>query len=222
MRSAGNFHPEWGYLAPAPSFLRTARTALVATAIGATAAAIVVVSLVERPDGNNDNTSIAAHALVTSAPVISSATAATQPLAKDSASVARVSAARIAVVPLPAPAQGRPAVVARTLPPVPVPVSRPPEAAASANEPDAASAPAPASVAALAETPASLDAEPATAQPDAAVAPDAAATKKLLIKKRRNESQAASNPKRRWHNNGGFGPLLHLFSYRTSSSSYSN
>jgi hypothetical protein len=220
MRSAGNFHPEWGYLAPAPSFLRTARTALVATAIGATAAAIVVVSLVERPDGNNDNTSIAAHALVTSAPVISSATAATQPVAKDSASVGRVSVPRVAVVPVPAPAQGRPAVVARTLPPVPV--SRPPEAAASANEPDAAGTPAPASVAALTETPASLDAEPATAQPDAAVAPDAAATKKLLIKKRRNESQAASNPKRRWHNNGGFGPLLHLFSYRTSSSSYSN
>ena len=32
MRFAGNFHPEWGYLAPAPSFLRTARVALVAAA----------------------------------------------------------------------------------------------------------------------------------------------------------------------------------------------
>ncbi len=49
MRSAGNFHPEWGYLAPAPSFMRTARIALVATAIGATAGAIVVVSLVAAP-----------------------------------------------------------------------------------------------------------------------------------------------------------------------------
>jgi hypothetical protein len=37
MRSAGNFSPEWGYLAPAPSFARTARVVLVATAIGATA-----------------------------------------------------------------------------------------------------------------------------------------------------------------------------------------
>ena len=49
MRSAGNFHPEWGYLAPAPSFMRTVRIAVVATAIGATAGAGVVVSLVERP-----------------------------------------------------------------------------------------------------------------------------------------------------------------------------
>ena len=39
MRSAGNFSPEWGYLAPAPSFMRTARVVLVATAVGATAGA---------------------------------------------------------------------------------------------------------------------------------------------------------------------------------------
>ena len=64
MRSAGNFHPEWGYLAPAPSFMRTIRIALVATAIGAVAGAAVVVSLVERP-GNHDN-AIAAHALLNS------------------------------------------------------------------------------------------------------------------------------------------------------------
>ena len=35
MRYAGNFHPEWGYLAPAPNFIRTARVILVATAVGA-------------------------------------------------------------------------------------------------------------------------------------------------------------------------------------------
>src|SRR5262245_46692704 len=68
MRSAGNFHPQWGYLAPAPSFLRSARIVLVATAVGATAGAAVVVSLLERPGADADN-SIAAHALVTSAPV---------------------------------------------------------------------------------------------------------------------------------------------------------
>ncbi len=45
MRSGGNFNPEWGYLAPAPSFLRTARIVVVATAIGATAGAGVVLTL---------------------------------------------------------------------------------------------------------------------------------------------------------------------------------
>ena len=35
MRHTANFHPEWGYLAPAPSFIRTARVVLVATAVGA-------------------------------------------------------------------------------------------------------------------------------------------------------------------------------------------
>ena len=36
MRHAKNFHPEWGFLAPAPSFMRTLRTVFVATAVGAT------------------------------------------------------------------------------------------------------------------------------------------------------------------------------------------
>jgi hypothetical protein len=70
MRSAGNFHPEWGYLAPAPSFMRTARVVLVAMAIGATAGAAVIISLVQRPAADAANTSIAAHALVTSVPVV--------------------------------------------------------------------------------------------------------------------------------------------------------
>ena len=69
MRSARNFHPQWGYLAPAPSFLRGARIVLVATAVGATAGAAVVVSLLERPGADADN-SLAAHALVTSTPVM--------------------------------------------------------------------------------------------------------------------------------------------------------
>jgi hypothetical protein len=60
MRFAGNFHPEWGYLAPAPSFLRTARVALVAAAVGATAGAGVVLSLTDRPV----ETSVAARTLV--------------------------------------------------------------------------------------------------------------------------------------------------------------
>ncbi len=65
MRSAGNFSPEWGYLAPAPSFLRTARVVLVATAVGATAGAAVVLSLVDRPNADAAKTQVAAHAIVT-------------------------------------------------------------------------------------------------------------------------------------------------------------
>ncbi len=65
MRSAKNFSPEWGYLAPAPSLARTARVVLVATAIGATAGAGVVLSLVERP-AEAQKTPIAARAIVTS------------------------------------------------------------------------------------------------------------------------------------------------------------
>ena len=65
MRSAGNFSPEWGYLAPTPSLARTARVVLVATAIGATAGAGVVLSLVERP-AEAQKMPIATRAIVTS------------------------------------------------------------------------------------------------------------------------------------------------------------
>jgi hypothetical protein len=44
MRSTANFHPEWGYLAPAPSFMRRARIVLLATAIGVTLGAGAVFS----------------------------------------------------------------------------------------------------------------------------------------------------------------------------------
>ena len=44
MRHTMNFHPVWGCLAPAPSFLRTVRTVLVATAVGATAGGGVVLT----------------------------------------------------------------------------------------------------------------------------------------------------------------------------------
>jgi len=45
---ARSAHPEWGYLAPVPGFVRMARVALVACAVGATAGAGVVVSLLDR------------------------------------------------------------------------------------------------------------------------------------------------------------------------------
>jgi hypothetical protein len=65
MRSAGNFHPEWGYLAPAPSFLRTARTVIVATTVGAIAGAAVVFSLVDRPGDDALQSSVSARTLAT-------------------------------------------------------------------------------------------------------------------------------------------------------------
>ena len=49
MSYRGVVHPEWGYLAPAPGFLRVARAVVIATAIGATAGAGVVFSFVGHP-----------------------------------------------------------------------------------------------------------------------------------------------------------------------------
>jgi hypothetical protein len=60
MRSNGNFHPEWGYLAPSSSFIRTARIALIAVVVGGIAGASVVLPLVERPAGEG---SVAARTL---------------------------------------------------------------------------------------------------------------------------------------------------------------
>ena len=68
MRHAMNFHPEWGCLAPAPSFLRTMRTVLVATAVGATAGGGVVLSVVGHSAGQ---TSVAERTLVRPIPVVS-------------------------------------------------------------------------------------------------------------------------------------------------------
>ncbi len=61
MRLAGNFNPEWGYIAPAPSFMRALRIAIVAGAVGASAGAAVVFSLVERPGAEE---SVASRTLV--------------------------------------------------------------------------------------------------------------------------------------------------------------
>ena len=208
MRSAGNFHPEWGYLAPAPSFMRTVRIALVATTIGATAGAIVVVSLVERPGSNNDNSSIAAHALVTSAPVIA-APAAAGPLKINesaAAAAAQQSPQRSAEAPAPT--------VTSTPMPRAVPtankVEADPSAAVVASAPIAA---------------AEADSTPAAADADAA-ATDATVAKKPASKKHRYEAarrwQSANNAKKRWRDNRGLGPLLRLFSFRAGSSYSSN
>ncbi len=97
MRSAGNFNPEWGYLAPVPSFTRTLRVVLVATAIGATAGAAVVISLIDRSADVGDKTAATtAHAIVTS--VQAAPVAATSP-----AAVATAAASVKLTAPEPAP-----------------------------------------------------------------------------------------------------------------------
>jgi hypothetical protein len=75
MRHAKNFHPEWGFLAPAPSFMRTLRTVFVATAVGATAGGGLVLSLVDHSAGQ---TSVAERTLVRPIPTASTSVGAPQ------------------------------------------------------------------------------------------------------------------------------------------------
>ncbi|HZR62110.1 MAG TPA: hypothetical protein VFA80_14270 [Xanthobacteraceae bacterium] len=196
MRSAGNFHPEWGYLAPRPSFVRTLRIALVATAIGATAGAAVVVSLVARPASRTADSSIAAHALVSGVPVVNAASAAVAPAPAQSA---------------PVPAQA----AAVAAPPAAIAGANPNNAAPPqiANAPDAAAGAAPAHTAHI-EEPAA-----APAHDETALVPEAAPGKKATKKHR----VAGYETMRRWqskkprHNGSGFEPLFRLFSSRNGS-----
>ena len=75
MRHAQNFHPEWGFLAPAPSFMRTLRTVFVATAVGAAAGGGLVLSLVDHSAGQ---TSVAERTLVRPIPTASTSVGAPQ------------------------------------------------------------------------------------------------------------------------------------------------
>ena len=70
------FHPEWGCLAPAPSFMRTVRTVLVATAVGATAGGGVVLAFVDHSAG--DQTSVAERTLVRLIPAAPTSVSAAQ------------------------------------------------------------------------------------------------------------------------------------------------
>jgi hypothetical protein len=75
MPQAMNFHPEWGYLAPAPSFLRTTRAVLAATAVGLIAGGGVVFSLAGQSVGQ---TSVAERTLVRPIPPVSTSVSAPQ------------------------------------------------------------------------------------------------------------------------------------------------
>jgi hypothetical protein len=116
MRSAGNFSPEWGYLAPAPSFMRTARVVLVATAVGATAGAAVVLSLIDRPAVEGEKSLVAAHAIVTS---VQAATAMPTPVTAAPVASVASSTAVITTIPVNAPpaaqAPPQPAVVPQSM-----------------------------------------------------------------------------------------------------------
>ncbi|MGD0024598.1 MAG: hypothetical protein ABSC37_08220 [Xanthobacteraceae bacterium] len=227
MRSAGNFHPEWGYLAPAPSFMRTIRFAVVATAVGATAGVGVMVSLVERPAADVGDTSIAAHALVTSVPAATLEAASVSPVNKPAVAQAQ------AQVPVQAQAQPQPQAQPSVENQMSPPPTGGPARSAGASEASTTSTPqAPASIAALTELPPGTEASPTQARDEATVAPDAAPAQKKASKKHRSTGY---NAFRRWQENDGyvrkkwsrndrgFGPLLwRLFSARTRSSYYPN
>jgi hypothetical protein len=223
MRSAGNFHPEWGYLAPAPTFMRTIRIALVATAIGAVAGAVVVVSLIERP-GSNDN-AIAAHALLTRAPVIASpavASRAAVPAAVESAPPSAQPQAQLSVA-TPVPAAAVPAAAATgpqdavsankrgnadTINP-PLPLPAPTDATVAAND----------QVTEPVRVPAEAD---VTVPPDTAAEPRVPAKRSAAKKRRYDPYRRQETIRNHWHDNGGFAPLFRLFSLRTGSPYSSN
>ena len=196
MRFAGNFNPEWGYLAPAPSFIRTVRIAVVAAAVGATAGAAVVFSLADRPAAEE---SVAARTLARPA---------------DFAPARTPSQAVQLQVPTAAPAQAQAKVVAAgqgqsaMLSPANAVAVSP-----SASESDASSTmQRPASIAALAEAPAATD-----AAPPQAVAPTPAAP--LLQKKRAKRHHSAPRREEAYGDVKGPLALLRSFSARATTGS---
>lgn len=160
MRFADNFNPEWGYLAPAPVFMRTLRLVVVAAVIGASAGGAVVFSLIERPGA--EETSVAARTL-----------------AQPANSAAAVSAPQPALIQAAAHEE-------RPLPPAPQvrATGHTAGVAAAESTSNAATAPKPASAAALVETPAAATSAPAQAANEIAPAPtNAALAQKKAVKK---------------------------------------
>lgn len=205
MRSAGNFGPEWGYLAPAPSFMRTARVILVATAVGATAGAAVVLSLVDRPVAEANRTPFAARAIVTSvqaAPAVAVAPSPAAPIAaiavpKVAAPVKEKASAEAAAKPqvstaLPAPVAPQPDADAPAKAAEPL-VTMPPAVTASVPAGSAAVSPqASTSVPGTAAGIAALSAAP-TAAPDSVTsdAPDLTITAPEPLPPQKKVKQAA-------------------------------
>lgn len=203
MRFAGNFHPEWGYLAPAPNFMRTARVVVVATAIGATAGAAVVLSLAERsaPGAVADagKTLVVVHSLVQPAEAAASATApvaaatAAPVIASVVAPVAPAAPAKVQASIQPSSPASAPVTRQPSAPPVTAsaqPIAPPPEPSDSRAVSTSA---APASVAALSESPPVTEASP-PATNNAVVSPVLLAPQKDAIKKPAATGQTIQQP----------------------------
>jgi hypothetical protein len=245
MRSGGNFSPEWGYLAPAPSFLRTARIVVVATAVGATAGAGVVLSLIEHPTPEVSTTAAAAHAIVTSAqaaPAPVAASIATKEVVTPAKPPAQVQASAQPM----APVQPAPVVAARPtqIPASPNPVTQNPVTQSVVTQvpaPPAPAAPAPVvavqpvspdvapavtstpgvplaapSVAALTEGSPATDMTPAQTPDETAVAP-ADVTPQKKPSKHNGANQANAKNKQP---PGLGGVLRHLFDAHSGASYY--
>jgi hypothetical protein len=217
MRFAGNFHPEWGYLAPAPNFMRTARVVVVATAIGATAGAAVVLSLAERsaPGSVTDagKTLVVVHSLVQPAEAAAPATAApvatatpapvTAPVATAAPSAPAPSAkVQVSVQPS-APANPQamrqpaaPPVTASAQPIAALPAAAQVPAPAPSDSRTVSTSTAPASVAALSESPPVTEASPPATTNDATVSPVSLVPQKDAIKKPAATGQTVQQPQR--------------------------
>jgi len=234
MRFAGNFHPEWGYLAPAPNFMRTARVVVVATAIGATAGAAVVLSLAERsaPGAMADagKTLVVVHSLVQPAEAAAPATAPVAAAAPAPVVAPIVTAAPAAPVAPAAPAKMQASIQPSTTAAAPVmrqPSAPPVTASAQPIAPPPApsesravsTSAAPASVAALSESPPVTEVSPPPASNAPAVSPAPLAPQKDAIKKPaatgqlRGPQPALAAAPRKKPEEHGLGPALRrLFS----------
>ncbi len=237
MRSTGNFSPEWGYLAPAPSILRTVRVLLVATAIGATAGAGVVLSLVDHSVGDGDKVAAAARAIV----VTSVQAAPVQAPTMSEAKIAPAAAAPVAQTPVQKPVQA--AALGQTPPQaqaVPQIQTAPQVQAAAPDNAAPAIAPSAQDAATASATPASItnDAGAAAApqQPAVAALSDPTVAAPIASTDATGDQgivgpQQTAQQKKAKHHNSGFsrefppviGPALrHLFSARAGTTYYPN
>jgi hypothetical protein len=233
MRSSGSFHPEWGYLAPAPNVMRTARVVAVATAIGATAGAAVVLSLVvgpaASPAADPGKTVVVVHSLVQPAQAAGpsptgSATAApavvTTPTAEPPAAPVTLPQQPISVQ---ASAQSSDMTA-----PTPPPTTAQPLAPPASESTATATAETPASTSTLAEVPPATETSAPTSDQPVIMSDDADSQKRLTKKRRTAEydstrgGPAGSTKKKA--SNRGLGPFLRhfFFSARAGNSYFPN
>jgi hypothetical protein len=245
MRSGGNFNPEWGYLAPAPSFMRTARIVVVATAIGATAGAGVVLTLAGSGNNPGQQAAVTEKSLVVVRSLVQpaeAATATTEPRVAPVATAAPVATPVVTPQPVQASAQPKGSLA---LPPPAAQISAP----ASSESRAASTSAVPASVAALAEIPPVRDVSPVPSASQALFTPDQTGAAKLGGKPAAGPispppaaqtqgpqaavaqtpqtaaqvSSAAVASAKKKPEEHGLGPMLrHLFSARAGNSYYPN